>query len=543
MNRFVCCSSLLLFASVLPAFAAVSVSTPGNGAEVTSPFELSADASECSSQPIASMGYSLDSSTDTTIVDGTSINASVPASTGAHTLHVKSWGDKGASCVTDVALTVTGASSSSSSSNSGSSDGITVGSPGNGATVGSPFTLSASASTCSSQAISAMGYSLDNSSDTTTVKSKSVSASISATAGAHTLHVKSWGDGGAGCVANIAITVSGGSSPTPVANTASAEGISVTSPGNGADLSTPFDVKASAGSCDSQTVTAMGYSLDSSSDTTTVSGTSLNASVATSAGAHTLHVKSWGDKGAGCVANVAVTVGSASAPAASSSIAPADATSNSSLQTLGAWKEADDGGTSGKASGSMALVSSPTLAGNSRRFITSFSGGGGERYYVSFGDDTTSENFLYDAYVYFTSTGSEIGNLEMDMNQVMPNGDTVIYGFQCDGYNGTWDYTRNSGSSPKSYNDSWVHSKASCNPRNWSRDTWHHVQIEYSRNSSGDVTYKAVWLDGAEQAINATVPSAFALGWAPSLVTNFQVDGLNSGSTTVYLDKLTVYRW
>jgi hypothetical protein len=32
-------------------------------------------------------------------------------------------------------------------------------------------------------------------------------------------------------------------------------------------------------------------------------------------------------------------------------------------------------------------------------------------------------------------------------------------------------------------------------------------------------------------------------GWGPTMLTNFQVDGLGSGSNTVYLDDLTVYRW
>ena len=54
-----------------------------------------------------------------------------------------------------------------------------------------------------------------------------------------------------------------------------------------------------------------------------------------------------------------------------------------------------------------------------------------------------------------------------------------------------------------------------------------------------------VWLDGVEQVINETVPSAFALGWAPgAMVTNFQVDGIGtSGNATYYLDNLTIYRW
>jgi hypothetical protein len=79
----------------------------------------------------------------------------------------------------------------------------------------------------------------------------------------------------------------------------------------------------------------------------------------------------------------------------------------------------------------------------------------------------------------------------------------------------------------------------------WQTDVWHHVQISYSRDTSGNVTYKSVWLDGAEQSINATVPSTFALGWKMGVVqTQFQIDGLGaSGHNTVYVDDLTISRW
>ena len=41
----------------------------------------------------------------------------------------------------------------------------------------------------------------------------------------------------------------------------------------------------------------------------------------------------------------------------------------------------------------------------------------------------------------------------------MPNGDTVIFGFQCDGWDGTWDYTENAGT-PTAPIDHWVNSSA-----------------------------------------------------------------------------------
>jgi hypothetical protein len=74
-------------------------------------------------------------------------------------------------------------------------------------------------------------------------------------------------------------------------------------------------------------------------------------------------------------------------------------------------------------------------------------------------------------------------------------------------------------------------------------NAWHHVQVAYARDNSGNINYQTVWLDDVPQAINATVNSAFALGWAPSLLTNLQVDGIGNGQAIVYIDNLTVYRW
>lgn len=201
------------------------------------------------------------------------------------------------------------------------------------------------------------------------------------------------------------------------------------------------------------------------------------------------------------------------------------------------------GGGGATSSGSMSLTGSPSRSGAARQFAMSYKNDGGERYWVTFGADTASTNFFYDGWIYIANSAASIGNIELDMNQVVSNGQTVIYGFQCDGASGTWDYTRNSGT-PQKFNDAWVHSNASCNPRNWKVNTWHHVQISYSRDNSGNVTYHYVALDGAKQSINVTVPSSFALGWGSSLLTNFQVDGQgSSGSATVYLDDLTISRW
>ena len=323
--------------------------------------------------------------------------------------------------------------------------------------------------------------------------------------------------------------------------------VTIASPSNGETLTSPFTLSADATTCSSQTVSTMAYSLDSGSDLASVDGTSMDMQVSAAAGAHTVHVKAWGDAGAVCVTDVSVTVTGADADADHSVVSSPDPPSNalrlSSLQALSNWKARHDTGGAGKSSGSTTTVGSPSHSGRAREFVSSYKDGGDERYDVNFGDDRTSTNFLYDAWVYLTSSSGHIANLEMDLNQTMPNGWTVTFGFQCDGYSGTWDYTENRGT-PEKPKDHWLHSRAACNPRKWSINTWHHVQIEYSRNDDGKVTYQAVWFDGVKSTLNVTVMSAFALHWGPTLVTNLEVDGLgSSGSSTVYLDDLIVYRW
>jgi len=223
-------------------------------------------------------------------------------------------------------------------------------------------------------------------------------------------------------------------------------------------------------------------------------------------------------------------------PEVSGPVVPTNAIAASDLQALDTWIFNHDPATPGTAVGETSLVSTPSLSANARQFVSSYTNTGGEIYSVAYANDTTSMNFVYDGWVWIEA-GSTIANLELDSNQVTDDGQTVIYAFQCSGYSQTWEY---SGAGGK-----WVRSSQPCSVSNWQTNAWHHVQISYSRDDSGNVTYHSVWLDGNEQVINATVPSSFALGWQVGVVqTQFQLDGLGaSGGSTVYLDNLTIYRW
>lgn len=281
----------------------------------------------------------------------------------------------------------------------------------------------------------------------------------------------------------------------------------------------------------------MGYSIDNGS--TTVEPTSFTASVAATSGQHTLHVKCWGTSSAADSMDLTINVA-----AASSQTPPANAIVTRNLQALTSWIWNFDSGTQGSTTGTSKIVNNPSLSGLARQYSVTFTNSGGEIFYTPFGADTSATHFLYEADILITNPAA-VANVELDVNQVLADGNTVIYGVQCDGYTGTWDYTINAGT-PANPVDTWVHTTAQCpRPSTWTANSWHHVQIAYSRDQYGNVTYESAILDGNESDFqNATGNSAFSLGWGSALVTNFQIDGLgSSGSTDAYVDNMTVYRW
>jgi hypothetical protein len=184
------------------------------------------------------------------------------------------------------------------------------------------------------------------------------------------------------------------------------------------------------------------------------------------------------------------------------------------------------------------------MHGTTRKFETSFSGGGDERFSISYADDERSTHFFYDAWIYLTSSEKKIANIEMDTNQSIGGGKVVIYGVQCDGYKNAWDFTENVGSVEHGRPHWQPVSGTHCDPSNWSKDTWHHVQISYSRDpGTSKITYHSVWLDGKESPLNKTTNGLFALRWNGIVNTQFQIDGRGSGSASAYVDSLTVSRW
>ena len=202
--------------------------------------------------------------------------------------------------------------------------------------------------------------------------------------------------------------------------------ITITSPNTGAEVVSPFHLVANSSECSSQIITSVGYSIDNSDNWAIVRGSSIDTDLAANTGAHTVYVKSWGRGGAVCETSSAIIV--VPDPA---SLVPPDAWVFKGVQALNTWQAASDTSIANStASGNMKIVTSPSLTGNARQFSMEFSNYGAELYSTVFGDNTEVTNFLYDGWVYLARPSSAIANIEFDVDQVMSNGQTMIYGFQ-----------------------------------------------------------------------------------------------------------------
>ena len=323
---------------------------------------------------------------------------------------------------------------------------------------------------------------------------------------------------------------------------AHASNITVASPVNGTTVGTSVWVRAHNVGCDGLAPTVFGYTVDNNSTLHRgVTKYDVDAlKVPFGAGTHAIHFKAWTTKGICPVVSTTFKVSGISqgpAAAATSSV-PSYAIGSANLDGH-YWAYERDGAISGSARGSTVYPAYTPSWDNARKFYMTYWRRGGVRWHQSFGRDASATHFIYDTYVYITDP-AQVGNVEMDMNQVMGDGATVVYGFQCSTYTKTWEYTYVSGVTH------WRSSGVPCNPRTWKANTWHHIQIATHRNNNGDVTYDWVNFDGGHHGIYKTAFSAERLGWARgSLLVNFQLDGYNSGSgsITAFVHSFRVFRW
>ena len=232
--------------------------------------------------------------------------------------------------------------------------------------------------------------------------------------------------------------------------------------------------------------------------------------------------------------------GSSGSGSVSSNI-PSYAVASPDLDAASNWQGEHDSGTPGSSKGSTVFPATTPVYDDAREFYMTYSSRGGERWHDSFRNDSTSTHFVFDTYVYVENP-DQLANLELDLNQVMSNGQTVIFGTQCSTYSGTWEWTyyANGGFH-------WHASNVPCKTINWTANTWHHIQFAFHRDNNGYVTHDWVEFDGVHSAFTgASASSAKSLGWAKgSQIVNVQMDGYSKsgGSIKAYFHKMTFYEW
>lgn len=207
-----------------------------------------------------------------------------------------------------------------------------------------------------------------------------------------------------------------------------------------------------------------------------------------------------------------------------------------------AWCWQWDAATGGSASATSSLVASPSVSGQARQFNVVTGNHGGLRSSIYFGLDNldpTSTRWTYDTW-FQISDNTQVQQLEFDFYQVVPNGDTIIHGYQCNFTTGKWQYTLRVGLS-----DQWFDSNVTCTRPLITSGAWHHAIFQYHHDAAGVVTYDSITLDGTLTAVvGASGTGNYAIGYTPIGLTliQFQMNGASAGanSFTAYLDSTTV---
>ncbi|HEV3510175.1 MAG TPA: alkaline phosphatase family protein [Candidatus Sulfotelmatobacter sp.] len=259
----------------------VSVSTPASNATVGSPVNVLASASPTAGQTITGWCVYVDGAEKYSGGATDTISPSIAMSQGTHSVLVRAWDSSGAYGSQTENVTVS------------SKPAVAVSKPLPGANVISPIAIKASATPSSKNSITGWWVYLDGVGKYQGGAVGSISPSISASTGTHTLLVRAWDSSGA--YGDQTFTVDVGT-----------VAVSVSSPLTGAAVTSPANIVASATSAHS--ITAWNVYVDSANWYEQEYGSSINANLALSPGTHSVTVQAWDSTGAVGQQTITVTV-------------------------------------------------------------------------------------------------------------------------------------------------------------------------------------------------------------------------------------------
>jgi hypothetical protein len=219
-------------------------------------------------------------------------------------------------------------------------------------------------------------------------------------------------------------------------------------------------------------------------------------------------------------------------------VIPSDAKTSGILDNAPKWKAEKDAGTPGSVSSTFNKFISTEMG---RQFNAVQTGKAGMRWSNPFAEDPVPTNFVYDLTVQSPDWG-QMGQLELDMNQMMESGQNCFLCLQVNFVNGCWDYTTVSGGGTH-----WTHSTMKVNRKDWPANTWKHLRLKTSRDAVGVVTYEGVEIDGVYTLFDPSCkgPSASRQNWTPGvLINNYQTNGANaSGTMNSYAKQMQILYW
>ncbi len=253
----------------------VVVSNPFGDASLSSPVEIEASAYPTPGRWITGWWIYVDSVAAYSAGSVSYIDPKVKMSTGKHTVVVRAWDSSGA--FGDQTFTVTASALKPT---------VTVQTPANNATAGSPMNVQAKASPTAGQTIRSWSVEVDGKSVFTGGAVAALNTSLALALGKHTVLVRAYDTSGAYSDQTLSVTI------------AAKPAVSVSAPAIAANVLSPISVKASATPSPGHSITGWWIYLDGVAKYQAGPLTSVIPSITTSVGAHTLLVRAWDTSGA-----------------------------------------------------------------------------------------------------------------------------------------------------------------------------------------------------------------------------------------------------
>jgi hypothetical protein len=253
----------------------LSVSLPVNGAQVESPAAFQASAVPTAGHTITGWYIYVDQAAVYHAGAVNAINTSVKMSDGPHTVVVRAWESSGAFGDQTLSLTV-----------AAPAPVVTVSTPSNGAEVGAPVNVRASASASVGHTISGWWIYVDGLGVYDTGAVGAINTDLGMNPGAHTLLVRAWDTSGAYNDQTLTVTIS------------NKPAVAVSAPAPGSNVNSPINIRASATPSSGHAITGWNIYLDGIAVYPAGGVKTINANVTASAGSHTIVVRAWDSSGA-----------------------------------------------------------------------------------------------------------------------------------------------------------------------------------------------------------------------------------------------------